>query len=135
MARRKSEIPFVSKREFCARMYEKGAFDRKSEVEHFFDTFCECLHELLANEEQITLPGVGFFKIAVRIETNAVNPRTGQKIRVPAAKFIKFTPTMRLKNLYRERWEKESGGSRVIENIEEMPFPDELEDDEGYYSE
>lgn len=123
MPRRKSQMPFVTKREFCSRVFEKGAFDRKMDVEKFYDSFCECLHELLMNGEQIALPGVGSFTIEDRPARNALNPKTGERLYIPAGQFIKFTQTKALKSMFRQKWEKE--GIRVLS--EDEPFPEQEE--------
>ncbi|WP_460181673.1 HU family DNA-binding protein [Thermodesulfovibrio sp. TK110] len=45
------------------------------------------------------LPGFGTFKVVTRKARNARNPKTGELVKVPQKKLLRFTPTLELRNL------------------------------------
>jgi DNA-binding protein HU-beta len=48
--------------------------------------------DALAAGEKITLVGFGTFSVGERAEREGRNPRTGDKISIPASKVVKFKP-------------------------------------------
>jgi nucleoid DNA-binding protein len=58
----------------------------------------QSIHEALKSPEaQIRIPDLGTFKISQRKARTGVNPRTGQKIEIPAAQVPGFTAAKALK--------------------------------------
>src|SRR5688500_19020592 len=57
----------------------------------------EALREALARGDAIKRPGSGSFGVAERAAPQGRNPRTGEKIAIPAAKVVKFKAGAALK--------------------------------------
>lgn len=70
----------------------------KADAEAMLDGFCAVLAELVAEGNDVTLPGVGKIEIRERGERNGVNPATGEKILIPAQKAVGFKPCKSLKD-------------------------------------
>ena len=61
------------------------------------DAFIAVVSETLGKGEEIKLPGFGTFQVAERAATEGRNPRTGEKIAIPASKQPKFKAGAELK--------------------------------------
>src|SRR5919198_6429606 len=64
----------------------------KRDVEHVWENTLAVIQDAIKSGEKVALGGFGTFKQRVRKARDAVNPRTGEKIRVAAAKLPRFTP-------------------------------------------
>lgn len=64
-------------------------FPTKAAAEKAFDAFCEVLGKSVV--EGVRLPGVGGFSVTKRAKRAGRNPRTGDKITIPARKVVKFS--------------------------------------------
>lgn len=51
----------------------------------------------LKSGQQIKIAGLGTFKVRERKARTAINPKTGEKVQVPATRVPKFTPSKDLK--------------------------------------
>lgn len=63
---------------------------KKSDVEKVVKATFELIPEALLAGETVQLNGFGVFKVSERKSRNGVNPRTGEKIEIPAKKTITF---------------------------------------------
>lgn len=70
----------------------------KVDAENMLDDFCAVLAELVAEGNDVTLPGVGKIAIHQRKERNGTNPKTKEKIVIPACKSVGFKPCKALKD-------------------------------------
>jgi DNA-binding protein HU-beta len=70
----------------------------KKDATNVVNALLEEIKTALQSGEQITIVGFGSFKVVDRPEREARNPRTGEKIEVPASKVPKFVPGKGLKN-------------------------------------
>lgn len=70
----------------------------KVNAEVMLDGFCAVLAELVAEGNDVTLPGVGKIEIRERKERNGTNPKTKEKIVIPACKSVGFKPCKSLKD-------------------------------------
>jgi DNA-binding protein HU-beta len=61
------------------------------------ETLLEVITDELRAGNEINFLGFGTFKTAARAARVGVNPQTGERIRVPARRVIKFTPGEALK--------------------------------------
>ncbi len=64
----------------------------KAEAGRILDTLLDVVVTTVKKGGTITLPGFGTFKQHARAARNGVNPSTGAKIKIAAAKLPKFTP-------------------------------------------
>ena len=54
------------------------------------DGFVSAVSGALENSENVTLVGFGTFSIGERAKREGRNPRTGEKLKIPASKVVKF---------------------------------------------
>lgn len=69
---------------------EKISVLTRKQVETIVDTIFDGMKEALAKNEKIEIRGFGNFKTKQRDSKVARNPRTGEKVVVPAKKAIQF---------------------------------------------
>jgi DNA-binding protein HU-beta len=62
----------------------------KSQAEKALDGFVSAVSDALAAGDKITLVGFGTFSVGERAQREGRNPRTGEKIQIPASKIVKF---------------------------------------------
>lgn len=72
---------------------------KKIETEKFLDKLEEIITEELKKGEDFTLGKLGTFKVKDRAEKNGVNPKTGEKIVIPARKAVTFKASKNLSTL------------------------------------
>lgn len=56
------------------------------------DAVLEGISSALEKGDSLSLIGFGSFKVVKRAAREGRNPRTGEKINIPASKSVKFTP-------------------------------------------
>ena len=64
----------------------------KAEAGRIVETLLDAIVATVKKGEPVVLPGFGSFKQHARAARNGVNPATGAKIKIAAAKLPKFTP-------------------------------------------
>jgi DNA-binding protein HU-beta len=69
----------------------------KKAASAFMDSLTKNIITALQNGEEVRLSNFGIFKINKRKERTGVNPRTGEKIKIPAKKIPVFSPSKSLK--------------------------------------
>ncbi|MBK6935163.1 MAG: HU family DNA-binding protein [Bacteroidales bacterium] len=62
----------------------------KNKTEEALNAFMKVVNDAMNRNERVTLVGFGTFEVANRKARNGVNPRTGEKIIIPAKKVVKF---------------------------------------------
>ena len=62
----------------------------KNKTEAALNAFMKVVNDAMKRNERVTLVGFGTFEVANRKARNGVNPRTGEKIIIPAKKVVKF---------------------------------------------
>ena len=62
----------------------------KAKAEKAVDGFIAAVSSALAGGDKITLVGFGTFSVGSRSQREGRNPRTGEKIKIPASKVVKF---------------------------------------------
>jgi len=62
----------------------------KSQAEKAVNGFVTAVSGALASGDKITLVGFGTFSVGSRAQREGRNPRTGEKIKIPASKAVKF---------------------------------------------
>jgi DNA-binding protein HU-beta len=76
-----------------------GVFESKAAAERAFDAFCMILAKAISNDEKVRLPNVGTFSLDTRASRTGRNPQTGEKIKIPAKRVVKFSATKGLKEV------------------------------------
>ena len=79
----------LNKPDFIALMAERCDITKKDATEEYENVF-GVLAEVLSEGNEVAIPDLGRFKISDRAARMATNPRTGEKVAVPAKKAPKF---------------------------------------------
>ena len=79
----------MTKAELIAEIVNDGGIT-KSQAEKAVDGFFSAVSDALAAGDKITLVGFGTFSVGERAQREGRNPRTGEKIKIPASKVVKF---------------------------------------------
>jgi DNA-binding protein HU-beta len=85
----------MTKAEMAVKLAETAGIS-KAEAARMIDHFTEVIVQALTSGEKITLTGFGTFSVAQRAQREGRNPKTGDKITIPASKIVKFKPGSRL---------------------------------------
>ena len=98
----KGQNPKYQKTNFKEEMMNKGellnAVKAKTgatakDTEAFFVALWDSIKEELAAGGEVNLSGIGAFKVKERAERESINPRTKEKVCVPAKKVVTFKPS------------------------------------------
>jgi DNA-binding protein HU-beta len=87
----------MNKTELIAAMAEKAGLT-KADAKKALDAFIDTTIESLKKGDKISLVGFGSFDVAKRNEREGRNPKTGESIKIPAKKVVKFRPGSDLSN-------------------------------------
>ncbi|MFZ0930841.1 MAG: HU family DNA-binding protein [Syntrophobacteraceae bacterium] len=79
----------MTKAELVAKIASEGGII-KSQAEKALDGFVSAVSAALSGGDKITLVGFGTFSVGSRAQREGRNPRTGEKIKIPASKVVKF---------------------------------------------
>ena len=91
----------MTKAEFTDKVATKSGLSKRDAtkaVDAFLDSITECLRA----GEQVSFTGFGKFSPQHRKERQGVNPRTGQKVTIPAARVPKFSAGSQLKQALKQ---------------------------------
>ena len=64
----------------------------KNSAKAALDACRESIAQALANEDKVALLGFGTFSVQQKEARTGINPRTKEKIEIPARKVVKFKP-------------------------------------------
>ena len=81
----------MTKAEVANRLMEKTGLPRKQAIDAV-EIFLESIKNSLKNGEKVSLVGFGTFQIKEKNARNGRNPRTGEKIHIPAKRVTIFKP-------------------------------------------
>lgn len=87
----------MNKSEFVAALAKEYAWDKRH-AELALEGVMKVVKDTLAKGEDITLVGFGTFTVAAKPERTGRNPKTGEPVKIPAAKVPKFKPGKLLKD-------------------------------------
>jgi len=71
----------------------------KANVNRFYDGLVELAKKKLASEGEFTCPGLGVLRVKIRKAREGRNPKTGEKIKIPRKKVVRFGAYKDLKEL------------------------------------
>lgn len=74
----------MTKAELVEKIYAKSGLETKVKSEAALDAVISAISECLASGDSITLMGFGSFKVVKRAPRTGRNPRTNEKIEIPA---------------------------------------------------
>jgi len=87
----------MTKADLVGKIAEKANVT-KANAERSLNAFLDTVEATLVKEGKLTLTGFGTFVVDKRKARTGRNPRTGEKIKIPAAKVVKFRPGKLLKD-------------------------------------
>jgi DNA-binding protein HU-beta len=87
----------MTKAELVKTLKEKTSLATLAQAEAVHDGLFAILTETLKKGDSVAISGFGSFKVVERKARKGRNPRTGEEIRIPASKAVKFTPGKTLK--------------------------------------
>ncbi|MDE6018099.1 MAG: HU family DNA-binding protein [Muribaculaceae bacterium] len=64
----------------------------KEDSKKALNAVLESIGQALANEDKVQLIGFGTFAVVEKPSREGINPRTKEKIQIPARKVVKFKP-------------------------------------------
>jgi DNA-binding protein HU-beta len=76
---------------------DPGAFDSKAAAKRAVNAIGSTLADFLSRGENVRWSGLGSFKVQQRAPRKGTNPRTGEELRIPAKKAVRFVPAKALK--------------------------------------
>lgn len=86
----------MTKEAFIAKVAEKTG-STKANVNRTLQAITETIIQALSQGDKITFLGFGTFSVSERSERTGTNPRSGEKITIPAAKVPKFKASSKFK--------------------------------------
>jgi len=85
----------MNKADLVKRMAEIAG-TTKANAEKLLDAFMQAVEEAISKGDKVVLVGFGTFQVVTRAERAGRNPRTGEPLKIPAKKVVKFTPGKKL---------------------------------------
>ena len=85
----------MNKEQLVAEIAKKTDATQK-DVAGFVDAYIEVVAGALKSGDPVQLLGFGSIKVTQRKATTGRNPRTGEKIDIPAKNVVKFSPAKKL---------------------------------------
>ena len=89
----------MTKTELVSRLANRTGL-KKVDVDKVISAFLKEAKEILKEEGKLTLTGFGTFRVVERADREGRNPQTGEPIKIPATKVVRFKPGKDLKNLF-----------------------------------
>ncbi|MCX3067539.1 HU family DNA-binding protein [Cetobacterium somerae] len=80
----------MTKQEFIALYQKKMEITTKKEAERLVNGFFSTIEEVLVNGDDLSVLGFGKFETTTQSARTCRNPKTGEEIKVPEKKVVKF---------------------------------------------
>jgi len=90
----------MTKEEFVQAIADKSGVS-KAVAGEMLNAFTDIVTATLTQKDKVTLPGFGVFSTGARAARQGVNPRTGEKLQIPAMNVAKFKAGKALKDAVR----------------------------------
>jgi DNA-binding protein HU-beta len=87
----------MTKAELVKTLKEQAHLATNAQAEAAYEGLFKILSDTLKHGDSVAISGFGSFKVVERKARKGRNPRTGEEIRIPARKAVKFTPGKTLK--------------------------------------
>lgn len=87
----------MNKEQLVSEIAKKTGATQK-DVAAFVDSYVDVVTKALKAGDAVQLLGFGSIKTKARKATTGRNPRTGEKIDIPAKNVVKFTPAKKLQD-------------------------------------
>lgn len=80
----------ASKKELVDELVKEEVFKTKAEAERGLSAVLNTIEKFLVRGEEVSFIGWGKFAVEEKAERTGRNPRTGEEIKIPARKVVKF---------------------------------------------
>ena len=80
----------MTKQEFIALYQEKMEITQKKEAERLINGLFSTREEVLVSGDNLSVLGFGKFKTTTQLARTCRNPKTGEEIKAPEQKVVKF---------------------------------------------
>ena len=90
----------MTKAEFIDKVADKSGLTKR-DASAAVDAFLDSITEALSAGDAVSFTGFGKFSAQQRAARQGVNPRTGERVQIPAATVPKFTAGSQLKQALR----------------------------------
>ncbi|MEZ4156912.1 MAG: HU family DNA-binding protein [Candidatus Paceibacterota bacterium] len=87
----------MNKAELAEALMKGADLQSKKQAGEVVDCFVETITKSLKKGDDVVIPGFGSFKVGKRAARTGINPKTGEKIKIKAAKVAKFKAGKALK--------------------------------------
>ena len=84
----------------------------RQQAEGVLDAFFETVRSAAKSGDRVGWPGFGSFSTTQRKARTGRNPRTGEAVKIPATKAVKFSASSTLKEFLNASGAKKAGGSK-----------------------
>jgi DNA-binding protein HU-beta len=84
----------------------------KKEATAAFDAFVEYISDSCQRGDRCAIPGLGSFSVSQRKAREGRNPRTKEKINIPASKNVRFKAGKDLRDVVNVASKKKAGGRK-----------------------
>ena len=91
----------MTKADFIDKVASKSGLSKRDATKAV-DAFLDSITDALRSGEAVSFTGFGKFSPQHRKERQGVNPRTGQKVTIPAARVPKFSAGSQLKQALKQ---------------------------------
>jgi DNA-binding protein HU-beta len=91
----------VTKQEFVEQVASKSGLSR-SEASKAVDAVLDSITDALRSGQEVSFTGFGKFSASARKARQGVNPRTGEKVDIPATTVPKFSAGSQLKQAVKQ---------------------------------
>ncbi len=80
----------MTKQEFVGRVADKAGLSQR-DASKAVDAFLDSIQDALKSGDSVSFTGFGKFSVSQRAARQGVNPRTGERVQIAAARVPKFT--------------------------------------------
>ena len=87
----------MKKSELAEQVLSKAGLESKRQSESVVDAVFESITKAMSQGEDVAIAGFGVFRVRKRAAKMGVNPRTGEKVSIPAKTVPKFSAGKALK--------------------------------------
>lgn len=87
----------MTKKELAETLLSKFELASKKQAREIIETIFETITKTLARGEEVAISGFGTFRVVRRAAREGINPKTGEKIQIPASVKPKFRAAKALK--------------------------------------
>ena len=102
----------MNKQEFVDRLADKAGLTKK-DARKALDSAVELIQQALAGNEPVNITGFGKFEPRARKASNRINPRTGEKFKVPAKVVPAFKPGRNLREIVGKKLKAVGAGDNL----------------------